>query len=771
MSNDHVGRPGAQDERTRLRIPPWFRAEPVQHEGLYLIGERRETVFRGELGVALAPYLDGTRTVDEIVEALSDAFTPAEVYYAVGLAEREGILTSTEPHLGSAAEAFWGSLAHDPTVATARLAQSPVHVTGVGGADPEPMVAALRELGVNGLRVDDGDITNVAVQERPALRIVTVHDYLTPGLGAVNSAALRTATPWMPVKPTGTTIWFGPLFSPGTTACWECLAQRLSANREVPSYLARQRRSSGPVMPPVASLPFTVALATRLAAFHAARCLLGIPDRTDLLTTFDLLTMQSREHTVVRRPQCATCGSPQDLLAHVPPVLLPRKKTPAAEGSRSVTAEETVDRYSHHVSPLVGAVTELVRLTSSQEPAMHVYRAGHNFAVRSRSLHFLREGLRSKSAGKGPTDPQAKASALCEALERYSGIFQGEESRFCERYSRLGSEAIHPNSSMLFSARQYEHRKEWLARGSRFANVPLPFDEDAEVEWSRVWSLTDECWRLMPTGYLYYGYPHQEDQLYYWADSNGNAAGNTLEEAILQGFLEVVERDAVALWWYNRLSRPAVDLSSFDDPWISEVADRYRRLQRPLWVLDVTSDLGIPVFVAVSARTDKPVEDILVACGAHLDARTALRRTVAELNQFLPAVLPIGADGSGTYAFHDRDSQRWWRTATRANSSYLVPDRSRPARRAEDFREMATDNLRDDVGVCRSLVEKRGMEFLVLDQTRPDIGLPVAKVLVPGMRHFWARFGPGRLFDLPAQEKWLSEPLTEEQLNPVPLFL
>ena len=44
------------------------------------------------------------------------------------------------------------------------------------------------------------------------------------------------------------------------------------------------------------------------------------------------------------------------------------------------------------------------------------------------------------------------------------------------------------------------------------------------------------------------------------ADSNGCAAGNTLEEAIVQGFLELVERDAYAIWWYNRLQRAEVDL-------------------------------------------------------------------------------------------------------------------------------------------------------------------------------------------------------------------
>jgi ribosomal protein S12 methylthiotransferase accessory factor len=61
--------------------------------------------------------------------------------------------------------------------------------------------------------------------------------------------------------------------------------------------------------------------------------------------------------------------------------------------------------------------------------------------------------------------------------------------------------------------------------------------------------------------------------------------------------------------------------------------------------------------------------------------------------------------------------------------------------------------------------------MLVLDQTRPDIGLPVVKVLVPGLRHFWARYAPGRLYDVPVQMGWLAQPLREEQLNPVPMFL
>ena len=60
--------------------------------------------------------------------------------------------------------------------------------------------------------------------------------------------------------------------------------------------------------------------------------------------------------------------------------------------------------------------------------------------------------------------------------------------------------------------------------------------------------------------------------------------------------------------------------------------------------------------------------------------------------------------------------------------------------------------------------------MLVLDQTRSDIGLTVAKVVVPGLRHFWARFAPGRLYEVPVQLGWLETPRREEELNPLPVF-
>jgi ribosomal protein S12 methylthiotransferase accessory factor len=69
-----------------------------------------------------------------------------------------------------------------------------------------------------------------------------------------------------------------------------------------------------------------------------------------------------------------------------------------------------------------------------------------------------------------------------------------------------------------------------------------------------------------------------------------------------------------------------------------------------------------------------------------------------------------------------------------------------------------------------ALAAARGIDILVLDQTRPDIGLPVVKVIAPGMRHFWNRLGPGRLYEVPVRLGLLEAPTPEEKMNPIPMF-
>ena len=268
---------------------------------------------------------------------------------------------------------------------------------------------------------------------------------------------------------------------------------------------------------------------------------------------------------------------------------------------------------------------------------------------------------------------------------------------------------------------------------------------------------------------LYSMAPEQRGPSDLVADSNGCAAGNTLEEAILQGFYELVERDAFAIWWYNRLRVPRVDLGSFDDEYLASAPRHYADYERDLWMLDITSDIGVPTFVALSRRPDGETEDIIYGAGCHADPRLAALRALCELNQCL-TWLPRPGKRDGRPMIDDPLALWWWKTARLADCPWLTPGADKvPRARPQDNVTESTDT-RDDVELCRGLVEERGMEFLVLDQTRPDIGMPVVRVIVPGLRHFWPRFAPGRLYDVPVGLGYRDRPLAESDLNPAPVI-
>jgi len=177
---------------------------------------------------------------------------------------------------------------------------------------------------------------------------------------------------------------------------------------------------------------------------------------------------------------------------------------------------------------------------------------------------------------------------------------------------------------------QYEQRDSLNANNAEgfFHLIPRRFPEEMDLDWVPLWSLSRNEARYLPAAYCYYGHPDLEHYFYCTGDANGCAAGSVLEEAILQAFLELVERDSAAIWWYNRLTRPALDLSSFGSSYIARLRTHYKRNSRDLWVLDLTTDLQIPVFAAVSRRLDAPSEDILIGFGAHLNPTLALLRSV-----------------------------------------------------------------------------------------------------------------------------------------------
>ena len=727
-------------------------------EGVVLVREDGYVVLDGTVCTALAPLLDGTRTADEIAAALDGTVPPEQVYFTLMMMEREGYLTEAlDADLPPGSAALWAALGVEVANAEARLHTRTVSISALGGLDPAPLRDLLAEM-----RVRCTDTTAGA-----DLHVVLAADYLDPDLDALNRTALASGTPWLLVRPARTSMWIGPLLIPDETGCWACLATRLRVNRPAKQLLdAEPSTAHGP------GWPSLVRTALGLTATEVVRWIAGAPEQPlqGRLLRFDAIMLEKDIHVLVRRPQCPVCGDPSMNTRLRPVRLEPCPKRFVAEGGfRAVSPEETLRRYEHHVSRITGVVRSLRRVPETGG-LIHAYTAGHAARHGRASLRSLRFGTRDHSGGKGTTDLQARVSGLCEALEREASLFRGNEPRTVAVFRDLGEDAVHPHSLLCFSEKQYAERDAWNAvQANNFQYVPEPFDEREEIAWTKVWSLTFGRFRHVPTAYVYVGYDGP-GRRFCRADSNGLAAGNTREEAILQAFLELAERDAVALWWYNRTRQPGVDLHSFDDPYVHRLVAHYRALGRDLWALDVTNDLGLSAFVALSRRVEQGPDEILMGFGCHFDARLALTRALTEVNQALPTVLRSPEKRAAQLLPDFASVLDWWATATLDNQPYLAPD-PQSLRTADDFTLPTTDDIADDVRACIDRAARLDLEVLVLDLTRPDVGLPVVKVFVPGLRHFWKRLGPGRLYDVPVMLGRVPDALPADDLNPIPLFL
>lgn len=744
-------------------LTPHLEFRQIDDGQVLLVSELFNTLLRGPIHSDLLPLLDGSRSDRDITVALSGAYPESEVRAALTSLASRGYIVSGDHALERESAAFWSSLGASPRWAQERLVASKVSIVGDHGD-------LAHRLGSMGVTTD---------ADRPTLSVAVCNDYLDEKNEDMNRHHIESGVPWMLVRPKGIHPLFGPIFRPAEQGpCWACLAYRLRGHQEVHNFLRNFAGADAAFLPSAAE-PAVLDAIYGLVATEIAKWLVFeemAPLHAQAIS-IDTARLKSEHHQVMRRPQCFICGDETLYRADRPLVPVQLKPSPKnicnSGGVHSVPPEKTLAKYRHLISSVSGVVSWLTRTTEEADPWMHVYWAGSNFSLRSSRLNSLRRSLRSKSAGKGSTSRQSEVSALCEAVERYSGAFHGDEIRCRRRFTDFleagESEAIHPNEVQLFSDQQLDNAEQINARGHPYNHVPARFDSNIEVDWSPVWSLTQDRQRYLPTSVLYGMLDEQRGDSGLKADSNGCAAGNTLEEAILQGFFELIERDAFAVWWYNRLHLPEVDLESFEDDYLASAYDYYRSFNREVWVLDVTHDFGIPTFVAVSRRIDKEEEDIIYGAGAHMDPHIAVLRAVCELNQFLNWAQGSERGGCG----HDVDDplcRWWWKNGKLRDHPYLAPVSGVSLRGKSDYSIPDTTDVREDVERCRALVEAKGLEFLVLDQTRPDIGMPVARVIVPGLRHFWERFAPGRLFDVPVEMKWSESPVAEADLNPVPVI-
>lgn len=237
---------------------------------------------------------------------------------------------------------------------------------------------------------------------------------------------------------------------------------------------------------------------------------------------------------------------------------------------------------------------------------------------------------------------------------------------------------------------------------------------------------------------------HAQEPLVTDADSTGCATGPSREAALLHGVLECIERDAVALWWYGGLQRPAVPLDAIDalQPrlfwWLQE------RL-RETTLLDLQTDNGVPVIVALSCLPDGSEIALGSAAGATqadaaLAAITEMIQTETAINQARvandPAVLDWIARGSMRSMIQFK--------ALPAGTPPPKPDNS--------------------LGAILHRLANAGHRALAVDLTLPNDPMPTVRVMVPGFCAMGGRI------DALRYERLIRKPFANLRLEPTEIL-
>jgi ribosomal protein S12 methylthiotransferase accessory factor len=311
-----------------------------------------------------------------------------------------------------------------------------------------------------------------------------------------------------------------------------------------------------------------------------------------------------------------------------------------------------------------------------------------------------------KQMGKGSTPIQAEASALMELVERFSFFAFMQERAFL--YATPGS--------LVEEAVPFKTLVKSLFDTSDTVPVAAELYRDWPLHFTAATNLTYGHRVLLPIHWFYL-----------INEYNGPAAGNTLEEAILQGLCEVVERHVGSVISHGRLFTPVIDPASVQDPAARELLDKFQAQGIILHLRDFSLDTGIPTVgvLAYDPSTFPEASELIFTAGTTPHPEKSLIRALTEVAQ-------LAGD------FNKRTSYRPTlpKYATLTEASYLMT--AGPPRPIQSLPNLSHDNIKTEIERCTGALARLGLEVFVVDATHPEIGIPVVYVIIPGA-HFLER--------------------------------
>jgi ribosomal protein S12 methylthiotransferase accessory factor len=358
------------------------------------------------------------------------------------------------------------------------------------------------------------------------------------------------------------------------------------------------------------------------------------------------------------------------------------------------------------------------------------------------------------ATGCGLNAAACRRSGTGEAVELLSSCAWGDECLVDATLGQLGDTAVPPEVINGFSARQIFERDAWNSAYGAFDWRPPSRTPDS-IQWIASRDAVDGATVYLPADAVLIGRREAGDaDAVAVADSNGCAAGATQDDARLAALLELIERDAAGRWWYGRRQRGVLPGSILSlHPGLCDWLVARPRLT---CLVDITTDIAVPVVAAVSIAPDRSAPAIGVA--ARLDLADAALAAIAEMLAVETALMPA------TEAAGDPLVSAWLRLGMSGLPAFgrgielspsVQPDPSSPA---------------DRLTKCIRATARVGRRVLFVDLTRPVFGIPVFRAVVPELCHYKPRFAKRRLLQRDVRDQSF-ERTDAKTPNPIPLLI
>ena len=565
------------------------------------------------------------------------------------------------------------------------------------------------------------------------ISVLTIESFFQEGLRGLIEQAPKPLLLWCPF---GDGPIIGPLFTDSKPypVCFDCVRASMERNQlcdlgegplEFPAHLDKS--------------------AFKAATGFLEQELLKITQGSIALCKELLLVSPQKRQTqlcaLYPSPNCPKCAEGKKLSYQL-------KNVSFIDNSlRSVDPEVSHKRLSSLVNPITGILTKIIPHGS------RLSCATIGMSALGMKSGFLFDNV-AYSMGKGKTELHSELSCIGEAVERMtmthfgkSDIITGSSSQLCDDY-----ELVELSKLEAFSDSQ---RSAWEKVDKRLQStvehfVPPSLEADDVIDWKKAYCLDRGSEVLVPACAIFRRDLLSDEKHFCIANSTGMASGECFEEAIIHATLELLERDAVGMWWYNRLNAPEIPLERAQSDYLKQTLRYFNERNRDVRLLYLRTDWRAHNIAAISWDRDSK-SNVTIGFGSGFQLQATVDRAVGELAQTtvfnyqnrdaLNSVLELERDG-------------WLQSSQNLSlDDMLVPDFEFLNSNA------AFEHLLEDA-------RRIGLDIYWSD-LKSEFPLKVVKVFIPGLNKHYPRFGNTRLFDLPVRLGYLDQPKREEEMNPM----